>query len=239
MKKEVLSQRELETERILKATLPEFTVRANMRLADVIHAGKQFRYMSGYHLDFVICDSLNHTVAAVELDDSTHDTQDGQRKDANKNKWLADASIKLIRIRKPEEAHRIRELIQNYTPPAVQKITPSATPKRKKNAPSKVQGVIFGLIGIIAMVIFIPKILKNMGDNLVKHTEETQKQLIKTAQKTAPPPITEKPKTPSNEWDWVFVKGKTLKECAPDNYINETVLRCTRDHYDPPQHGNH
>lgn len=111
MKKQVLSQRELETEKILQATLPEYTIRANMRLVDVIHAGNQFRYMSSYHLDFVICNNLSQAVAAVELDDSTHDTADGRRRDANKNRWLAEANLKLIRIRKPNEAYQIQALI--------------------------------------------------------------------------------------------------------------------------------
>ena len=77
-KKKVLSARELETEKILQTALPEYVIRANMRLADIIHIpDDQFKYKSGYHLDFIICNEEADTIAAVELDDSTHDTVDG------------------------------------------------------------------------------------------------------------------------------------------------------------------
>jgi len=110
-KKKVLSKRELEVEKILQELLPEYVIRANVRLADVLHAGNQFKWMSGYHLDFVICDENANVIAAVELDDSTHDTDDGRRRDSNKNRWLEKANIKLIRIRTLEEAQDIRELL--------------------------------------------------------------------------------------------------------------------------------
>ena len=116
-KKKVLSPRELETERILQGALPEYVIRANMRLVDVIDAGNQFQFMSGYHLDFVICDQIANTIAVVELDDSTHDTDDGKRKDTNKNRWLEQAGIKLIRIRVPHEAQQIRKLIDEFKSP--------------------------------------------------------------------------------------------------------------------------
>lgn len=120
-KKKALSDRELKTEKILQAALPEYTIRANMRLADVVHAGNRFKYMSSYHLDFVICDEHTYTIAAVELDDSSHDTEDGKRRDANKNKWLQEEGIPLVRLRNPEEARNIRSLIsaaqnQDYRP---------------------------------------------------------------------------------------------------------------------------
>jgi hypothetical protein len=111
----------------------------------------------------------------------------------------------------------------------------------------KMQKWLLGVVLQIALIIgstaflmwAVPKIMNNMGNEILKNLEETKKQNIqnmKNAQK-APPPIPGQPAPPSN--DWVFVKGRTLKECAPTNYINETVLRCTKDHYEPPQHGNH
>lgn len=133
-KKKVLSTRELETEKILQAALPEYTIRANVRLADVIHAGNRFKYISGYHLDFVICDERANTIAAVELDDSSHDTEDGKRRDANKSKWLHEAGIPLVRLRNPEEAQNIRGLLraaqnQNYQP------TPQHDTRKKDSPP--------------------------------------------------------------------------------------------------------
>ncbi|RFC37723.1 MAG: Protein of unknown function (DUF2726) [Candidatus Nitrotoga sp. SPKER] len=86
-----------------------------MRLADVIKADwKQFKYIKGYHLDFVICNQSGDTIAAVELDDSTHDNRKAQERDAKKNKYLNDANIKLIRIHDPQETIGIRKLIDEY-----------------------------------------------------------------------------------------------------------------------------
>jgi len=112
-KKKPLSERERETLKQLRESLPGYEIHANMRLADVIKANwKQFNYIKGYHLDFVICDPSGQIEAAVELDDSTHDHRKAQKRDAKKNKWLSDAGIKLIRIREPQEALGIRRLIR-------------------------------------------------------------------------------------------------------------------------------
>jgi very-short-patch-repair endonuclease len=114
-KKKPLSERERETLKQLRESLPEYEIHANMRLADVIKADwKQFNYIKGYHLDFVICNRNGYIVAAVELDDSTHDNSKAQERDAKKNIWLSDAGIKLIRIREPQEAIGIRRLIDEY-----------------------------------------------------------------------------------------------------------------------------
>jgi len=128
-KKKALSAREIKTEKILQEQLPEYIIRANMRLADVIHAGKQFKFMQGYHLDFVICDQQGDTIAAIELDDSYHDTEDGKRKDNHKNRWMAEAKIKLIRIREPEEAQNIRDLIANQEIPDPKQFAPDKKQK--------------------------------------------------------------------------------------------------------------
>ncbi|CAG1004805.1 hypothetical protein MTYP_03203 [Methylophilaceae bacterium] len=115
--KKPLSDRERETLKLLRGALPECDIHANMRLADVIKAGwRQFNFIKSYHLDFVICDQDGHTVAAVELDDSTHDNRKARERDAKKDGWLRDAGIKIIRIRKPHEANKIRQLIEEYQP---------------------------------------------------------------------------------------------------------------------------
>lgn len=125
-KKKPLSDRERETLKVLRTALPECDIHANMRLADVIKADWwQYNYIKSYHLDFVICDQDGHTIAAVELDDSTHDTPKAQRRDAKKDGWLRDAGIKLIRIRKPHEAEEIRRLIEEYQPKEILQELPS------------------------------------------------------------------------------------------------------------------
>lgn len=114
-RKKPLSDRERETLKKLRESLPECEIHANIRLADAIKADwKQFRSIKGYHLDFVICNQNGDIIAAVELDDSTHDNRKAQERDAKKNKWLNDANIKLIRIREPQEAIGIRRLIDEY-----------------------------------------------------------------------------------------------------------------------------
>jgi hypothetical protein len=97
-------------------------------------------------------------------------------------------------------------------------------------------------IGSAALMMWIvPKIMNNMGNEIIKNMEKTQKQNIqniKNAQKTAPQFVPGQSAPTST--NWIFVKGKSLKECAgPNNYINEATLRCSRDHYEPPQNGNH
>lgn len=114
-KKKPISIHERKTLDILRMALPCYEVFPNMRLADVIKADKYlFNQIKGFHLDFVICDQSSNIVAAVELDDPTHDNQKAQERDAKKDTWLREADIKLIRIRNPDEAINIQELIDNY-----------------------------------------------------------------------------------------------------------------------------
>ncbi len=114
-KKKPISIHERKTLDILRTALPDHEVFPNMRLADAIKADKYlFNQIKGFHLDFVICDQHSNIVAAVELDDPTHDNQKSQMRDAKKDIWLREADIKLIRIRHPEEAINIQELIDNY-----------------------------------------------------------------------------------------------------------------------------
>ncbi len=48
--------------------------------------------------DFVLCRSNLSVVAVIELDDSSHENPESQYADARKNKALADAGIRLVRI---------------------------------------------------------------------------------------------------------------------------------------------
>lgn len=84
-----------------------------MRLANVVRGRLNYtRAMGQYEMDFVVQDpTTGEVVCAIELDDPTHDTEDGRRRDGNKNGWMAKARIKLIRIREPSEALNIRELM--------------------------------------------------------------------------------------------------------------------------------
>lgn len=104
---------ELVTRRILQEQLPEYDIDPHMRLANVVKGRAKFvRAMSQYEIDFTVRDKKTGTViCTVELDGPTHDTEDGRRRDENKNNWLAEAGISLIRIRHPDEAKDIRLLM--------------------------------------------------------------------------------------------------------------------------------
>lgn len=241
-KKKVLSQRELETEKILQIGLPEYVIRANVRLADVIHAGRQFIYMRGYHLDFVICDQEANTIATVELDDSTHDTEDGRRRDENKNRWLAEAKIKLIRIRTPEEAINIRKLLQqpndfDYT---AKNFT---TPKTKnysfeKPLPSNNFWVFLIPITIVLIISW----------KLNSPTKQPPQQKIAPVQIPPYPPIVSAEEIAKQQamqtaarqrievaqphYEQRIVKGKSVRECQIDGVITNESIRCMKNHYE-------
>lgn len=50
-------------------------------------------------VDFVVCDHGTHIIAAIELDDPSHDNEKRQADDAKKDKALGSANIKVIRYR--------------------------------------------------------------------------------------------------------------------------------------------
>jgi very-short-patch-repair endonuclease len=105
------TNRERETLLLLRDALPEYEINPHMRLANVVKGKVPYSWALGqYELDFVVQDpATGAVICAIELDDSTHDTEDGRRRDANKNRWMSQAGIKLIRIRKPSDAITIRE----------------------------------------------------------------------------------------------------------------------------------
>lgn len=116
------TNRERETLLLLREALPEYEINPHMRLANVVKGKLAYtRAMGQYELDFVVqAPATGEVICAIELDDSTHDTDDGRRRDGNKNRWMAQARIPLIRIRMPNEALTIRERMNqpiNYNIP--------------------------------------------------------------------------------------------------------------------------
>ena len=105
------TKRERETLLLLREALPEYEINPHMRLANVVKGKLSYtRAMGQYEMDFVVQEpTTGEVICAIELDDSTHDTEDGRRRDANKNRWMSQARIKLIRIRMPSDAITIRE----------------------------------------------------------------------------------------------------------------------------------
>lgn len=107
-KERLLSKPENLFRNILKTGLPGHEIFANVRLADIVkvqhkHQGNKntwlFRNIAQYHIDFLVCDKETNIIAAFELDDPSHDTDDGERRDAKKDECLNAVGIKLIRIR--------------------------------------------------------------------------------------------------------------------------------------------
>lgn len=63
-----------------------------------------FSHINGKSVDFVLCDPKNLIpVAAIELDDKTHDLEDRKARDAEVERMLANARIPLFRFINPSK----------------------------------------------------------------------------------------------------------------------------------------
>lgn len=75
-----------------------------VRLEDIIYVTeKKFRdnyrgYIKSRHVDFVLIDKACNTVAAIELDDPSHETENAAKTDQFKNELFSKVGIPLIRI---------------------------------------------------------------------------------------------------------------------------------------------
>ncbi len=91
---------------VLRRVIPEHTVFAKVRLADVIRVPKGTDAWRAHqnridrkHLDFVICDANLAPVAAVELDDSSHDSEKRKERDEFVDAALTAAGVPIIHVR--------------------------------------------------------------------------------------------------------------------------------------------
>ena len=115
--KPLLSKVEKELYFRLITALPNHRVFAQVqliRLIDIEGIADRMNWMNKIawlSLDFVICDSQCSVIAAIELDDSTHQKPRQQYRDFKKNSALHIANIKLIRW----EAHKLPSLEQIKT----------------------------------------------------------------------------------------------------------------------------
>lgn len=83
-----------------------YTVNIKPRLADIATPrNKEKQYMANFrrisqkHVDFVILDSNMRIRAVIELDDSSHDTEKGKKRDAFVDTVLKDCGYKIIHTR--------------------------------------------------------------------------------------------------------------------------------------------
>lgn len=155
-RKKPLSERERETLKLLRESLPEYEIFPHLRLADAGKTdGQRINSDASYHLDFVICDIYGHTVATVELADTAHDNLPAQSRDKNNNGWRQGAGINLIRIRQPQEASAIRQLIAERkaeaAAPHAWMLTQSLKPEAEGNTKSSQRIVAAIAIPVISM----------------------------------------------------------------------------------------
>jgi len=107
--------------RLVKA-LPNHVVLAQVQMSRVLGVKKGFRFhewnnrINRMSYDFVICDKAATVIAAIELDDKSHERDDRRETDAKKSKATTDAGVRLIRWNVkslPDELTIQRELNAN------------------------------------------------------------------------------------------------------------------------------
>ena len=127
-----------------EATTEHYEILGKVRVADVLKPQTEnrgdwqraFNKISAKHFDFVLCDrdSLN-VLAAVELDDSSHQRSDRIKRDGFLNQAVQSAALPLIRF--PVQANYDRDAIQQHIAeilglPQPQKTKPEVKPERVK-----------------------------------------------------------------------------------------------------------
>lgn len=101
--KKILTQPEQVLYHRLVSAMPECIVLAQVQLSQVLGVKKGFNFhewnnrINRMSLDFLVCLKDSTIVAAIELDDKTHEQQSRIDADAKKSKALTDAGITLIR----------------------------------------------------------------------------------------------------------------------------------------------
>jgi hypothetical protein len=104
----------------LVTSLPNHIVLAQVQMSRVLGVKRGFRFhewnnrINRMSYDFVICDKAATVVAAIELDDRSHESERRIESDAKKGKATTDAGLRLIRWHVkslPDELTIQRELI--------------------------------------------------------------------------------------------------------------------------------
>jgi hypothetical protein len=120
--KRLLTQPEQVLYHRLVKSLPNHVVLAQVQMSRVLGVKKGFRFhewnnrINRMSYDFVICDKAATVIAAIELDDKSHESERRIESDAKKSKATTDAGLRLIRWHVkslPDELTIQRELIAN------------------------------------------------------------------------------------------------------------------------------
>jgi len=246
------TKRERETLLILRQELPEYEINPHMRLANVVRGRLKYtRAMGQYEMDFVVMDpDTGQVVCAIELDDPTHDTEEGRRRDGNKNGWMAKAKIKLIRIREPVEALHIRDLMNAPIDLNIPEEIVYAFEKRHNSTsfPKFIGAwlvviVFFGFVlwGLNAVV---KDVFNHLSHGLIANQQQRLQQ-IRTQQTEAKLRIQQsadqeaeqaeaRRRVDAEEPHYVrmLVKGKSARECSKGGVIDNSTVACMNDHYE-------
>lgn len=101
--KRVLTQPEQVLYHRLVKSLPNRIVLAQVQMSRVLGVNKGFRFhewnnrINRMSYDFVICDKSATVIAAIELDDKSHESESRRDTDAKKSKATTDAGLRLVR----------------------------------------------------------------------------------------------------------------------------------------------
>jgi len=106
--KNLMSPTELKLFSRLVAAYPQHFIMSQVQLSQIIVPKGSDNYMgwlnkiSRMSLDFVICDSESKPLCVIELDDASHLAKSSKDRDAKKDRSLAAASIRIVRIKVSE-----------------------------------------------------------------------------------------------------------------------------------------
>ena len=242
------TNRERETLLLLREALPEYEINPHMRLANVVKGRLAYiGAMGQYELDFVVqAPATGEVICAIELDDSTHDTEDGMRRDANKNRWMAQARIPLIRIRMPNEASTIRERLNQPINFDIPEKTIFSFEKKKTSGVGtrKINAAVFAFLAIAFVLWAFNAVMKNVTSNFSNKALAMQQQ-INQQNLTRQAEINSLKKLEADQleagrkvniqpphYERVLVRGKSVRECSINGVINNTSVACMKDHYE-------
>ena len=104
-KRSLLTETEKRFYKILKEAIPNYPIYIQVPLSQMMRVKNGYdrhnwnNRVNRMSVDFVVCDHQTHIIAAIELDDPSHDNEKRQADDAKKDKALSSAGIKIIRYR--------------------------------------------------------------------------------------------------------------------------------------------
>jgi len=119
-RKNLLNAKEQALFHRLVEAMPNHYVMTQVRLADIVGVDKcknwqtWFNKISRKSVDFVICDKSFAVLACIELDGKTHEQEDRQKADENKDEALKTAGIPIVRMTSNlASTEEIKKLLEN------------------------------------------------------------------------------------------------------------------------------